>query len=85
MKEIFIIYLIIANAVGFFVMKMDKERAKAKAWRIPEKVLFGIAILGGSIGTWVGMYIFHHKTKHWYFRIGMPIIAIVQVVLLGMV
>ena len=85
MKEIFIIYLIIANAIGFFVMKMDKERAKAKGWRISEKALFGIAILGGSIGTWVGMYIFHHKTKHWYFRIGMPIIAIVQVVLLGMV
>lgn len=60
-------------------MGIDKWKARKQAWRIPEKTLFLISILGGSIGSIAGMYTFHHKTKHWYFVIGMPLILIVQV------
>ena len=62
-------------------MGIDKAKAIKGAWRIPEKTLFLFSIIGGSIGTWAGMYIFHHKTKHWYFVIGMPAILIIQLVI----
>lgn len=75
-------YLIGMNLLGILAMGMDKSRAKRHAWRIPEKVLFGVSLLGGSAGTWAGMYLFRHKTKHWYFVIGMPLIFFVQVALL---
>lgn len=75
-----IIYLIIMNIVGLTVMWLDKRKAVRHKWRIPEKTLFLISIAGGSIGTWSGMYIFRHKTKHWYFVIGMPLILILQIV-----
>ena len=48
-------------------------------WRISERMLFLVSILGGSIGTWAGMYVFHHKTRHWYFVIGIPLILILQI------
>ena len=76
---IIIIYLILINITGFAVMGIDKWKARKQAWRIPEKTLFLISILGGSIGSIAGMYTFHHKTKHWYFVIGMPLILIAQV------
>ena len=79
--NITIAYLMVANIVGFALMGIDKKRAKRGAWRIPEKTLFLVSALGGSIGTWVGMYFFHHKTKHWYFVVGMPLILIVQIIL----
>ena len=79
MSEIFTGYLVILNIIGAAVMAIDKEKAKRHAWRIPEKVLFGVSILGGSLGTWAGMYLFHHKTKHWYFVIGMPFILFIQI------
>lgn len=60
-------------------MWLDKRKAARHKWRIPEKTLFLISIAGGSIGTWSGMYIFRHKTKHWYFVIGMPLILILQI------
>lgn len=72
------IYLILVNFAGILVMGMDKARAKARAWRISEKTLFGIALLGGSAGTWAGMYIFRHKTKHWYFKYGVPFITLLE-------
>lgn len=74
-----IIYLLILNVVGFFLMGMDKRRAVKHQWRIPEKSLFLCSLLGGSIGTWAGMYAFHHKTKHWYFVVGMPLILFLQI------
>lgn len=80
-QKIAIAYAIIANIVGLSVMGIDKHRAIRHKWRIPEKTLFLVSILGGSIGTWAGMYLFRHKTKHWYFVIGMPFILIVQMVL----
>ncbi len=72
-------YLVIMNLIGLAVMGIDKSKAKRHAWRIPEKVLFLVGLLGGSIGTWAGMYLFRHKTKHWYFVVGMPGILIVQI------
>ena len=79
--RIVFIYLVIINLIAFLLMAMDKSRARKHHWRIPEKTLFLSAILGGSIGAIAGMYTFHHKTRHWYFVIGMPAILILQVVL----
>ena len=76
-----LIYLCIINLIGFFAMFLDKQKAKHGKWRIPEKTLFLLAIIGGSLGTTLGMNIFRHKTKHWYFKFGMPFILIVQIVL----
>ncbi len=73
-----ILYLLLANLIGLFVMAEDKRRARKHKWRIPEKTLFLVSILGGSLGTWAGMYLFHHKTKHWYFVLGMPAICLIQ-------
>lgn len=81
MQKGFLIYLIVMNLVGLAVMAMDKSKARHHAWRIPEKMLFLVSVLGGSIGTWAGMYLFHHKTKHWYFVVGMPLILVLQIVL----
>lgn len=80
--QIILIYVLVINVVGFFMMGIDKLRAKKQVWRVPEKTLFIIAVLGGSIGTNIGMYTFRHKTKHWYFVVGMPLILVVQIVLL---
>ena len=74
-----IIWLVIINLTAFAIFGIDKNRAKKGQWRIPEKTLFLSAILGGSIGAILGMYIFHHKTKHWYFQFGIPAIMIVQI------
>jgi uncharacterized membrane protein YsdA (DUF1294 family) len=76
-----IIVLVVINLIAFILYGVDKHRAKNHQWRISEKTLIGIAVIGGSIGAILGMYIFHHKTKHWYFRYGLPAILIVQVVL----
>ncbi|MCI7108197.1 MAG: DUF1294 domain-containing protein [Lachnospiraceae bacterium] len=80
-KELIIGYLIVINLIGFALMGIDKSKAKKHAWRIPEKTLFLASLLGGSIGTWAGMYVFRHKTKHWYFVVGMPAILILQIVI----
>ena len=79
--QILLIYLLVINVAGFLLMGIDKLRAKKQVWRVPEKTLFLLAVIGGSIGTNVGMYVFRHKTKHWYFVIGMPLILIAQVAL----
>lgn len=76
--EILILYLVIINVCGFASMGIDKRRAKKNAWRISEKTLFLFALLGGSIGSIAGMHYFHHKTKHWYFKFGMPFIFLLQ-------
>ena len=77
--SIFLLYVIIINIVGFCAMGIDKHKAKKGSWRIPEKRLFFIAIIGGSIGSIIGMRIFRHKTKHWDFVWGMPAILILQI------
>lgn len=75
---IFYLYVIIINIIGFALMGIDKSRARRKAWRIPEARLFLTALLGGSIGSIAGMYVFRHKTRHWYFVFGMPAILFLQ-------
>lgn len=79
MMQIIFFYLLVMNITGLAVMGTDKSKAKRHAWRIPETTLFIISALGGSIGTWAGMYLFRHKTKHWYFVVGIPAILVVQV------
>ena len=76
-------YLGVMTVVGFFAMKRDKAKAKKKQWRTPEAVLFLIALIGGSLGTFLGMWVCRHKTKHWYFVLGMPLILIAHAVLLA--
>ena len=68
------------NCIAFALMGIDKDKARKGAWRIPEKSLFLSAILGGSIGAILGMQTFRHKTQHWYFKYGMPLILILQIV-----
>ena len=80
--KLFAIYLVVMNVLGVAVMWSDKRRARLHRWRIPEKVLFGVSLLGGSAGTWAGMYLFRHKTKHWYFVVGIPLIILVQAAIL---
>ena len=74
-------YLILVNALGFVLMLADKRKARKKKWRIPEAVLLGTAVLGGSAGCLLGMYLFRHKTRHLSFFAGLPLIFAVQVLL----
>lgn len=80
-----IIYLIVVNLVAFVLMGVDKYRAKRDQWRIPERTLFLFPLLCGSLGGVLGMQVFHHKTRHWYFRYGLPLILVVQLVLAGII
>lgn len=78
----YLYYLLFINLLGFLLMGIDKHKARHKKWRIPEKTLFVSAILGGSVGSLAGMYIFRHKTKHKSFTIGMPAILIIHILIL---
>ncbi|MCF2662900.1 DUF1294 domain-containing protein [Pseudoflavonifractor phocaeensis] len=77
------LYLLLVNLAAFLVMGADKRRAKRGTWRISEKALFLPALLGGALGGVLGMRTFRHKTKHWYFRFGFPLLLVLQAVLLG--
>ena len=80
--HIALIYLVAINIVTFFMYGIDKWKAKKSKWRIRETALLGFAVLGGSIGAWLGMKVWHHKTLHRKFRYGVPLIIIVQIALL---
>lgn len=71
------------NFIGYVIMGVDKKRAIRGAWRISEASLFTVALLGGALGCTLGMSHFRHKTKHWYFKYGMPAILVIQVCLLA--
>lgn len=71
-------YLVIINVIGFASMGIDKKKAIRHAYRTPEATLFLYAFLGGAIGSSLGMHHFRHKTKHWYFVVGMPAIAVIE-------
>ena len=75
------VWLIVINLVTFAVYGIDKRRARRGAWRVPEKTLFLLPLLGGSIGALLGMRVFRHKTKHWYFVWGVPAILLAQIAL----
>ena len=81
MWRIVLLYLFIMNLLSFSIMGIDKNRARKHRYRVPEKVLFAFSFFGGSVGSLIGMYFFHHKTKHWYFVLGMPLILILHGVL----
>ena len=78
-EKILIIYFIGINLVTFIAFGIDKRRAAKHRYRIPEKNLFGLAFAGGSIGALFGMYVWRHKTRVWYFVVGIPMILIMQV------
>ena len=81
MFKLILLYLLIINAIGFLLMLADKRKAQKNLWRIPESTLFTAAAFGGSIGCLIGMYTVRHKTKHWTFVLGMPVILIIQIAL----
>lgn len=76
--ELLIPYLILINALGFLLMLADKQKARKKKWRIPEATLMGVAAMGGSLGSLVGMLTFRHKTKHTKFTVGVPLLLTVH-------
>lgn len=78
-KMMILLFMGFMSIIGFVLMGLDKAKAKKGAWRIPEKTLLGTALLGGGAGIWLGMEIFHHKTKHWYFKYGVPVICILEI------
>ena len=75
---IFLIYLLVISVITFFAYGLDKLKAKGKSRRTPEKVLLGLSLFGGAIGGALGMAIFRHKTKHFKFMFGIPVIIVIQ-------
>jgi len=75
------LYLTVINLTGFAVMGIDKRKAVRHLWRVRESTLFLIALIGGSAGSILGMQVFRHKTRHWYFVYGMPAILVLQILL----
>lgn len=82
-KILISLYLIIVNLIGFTLMGVDKYKASHHKWRIPEKILFLVAIIGGGVGSYAGMMNFRHKTKHASFMYGIPAIIIVHIAIAG--
>lgn len=82
LKLIALALLAVINTVTFALMGIDKRRARRHRWRISEKALFIAAACFGALGGTLGMHLFHHKTKHWYFRIGFPVLLAAQAVLI---
>lgn len=82
-NQIIAYYLIIISIVTFLVYGIDKWKARKAMWRVREASLLMLAILGGSIGAWLGMKVWHHKTQHKKFRYGIPAIIIIQLVIIG--
>ena len=77
-----IIYLIVVNVVTFIAFGIDKWKSKHDKWRIPEATLLGMAVIGGSIGAWLGMRVWRHKTMHKKFQFGIPVIILLQIALI---
>ena len=76
-----LIYLLVINIIAFTMYGIDKWKAQRNQWRISEKMLLFLAVIGGSAGALAGMYIFHHKTLHKKFTIGVPLILLIQVMI----
>lgn len=82
LMSVIIGYLLLINMIGFIIMGVDKKRAVKNAWRIPERVLFMAVFAGGGVGCYLGMHLFHHKTKHWKFQVFVPLAALIYILLL---
>ena len=81
MLESILIIIVIINIVTFIIYGIDKYKAKKGKWRIPENSLIGLAIIGGSIGAYLGMRVWHHKTMHLRFKYGIPLIIVIQLII----
>jgi uncharacterized membrane protein YsdA (DUF1294 family) len=79
-EMMFELYVLIVNMLGFFLMAVDKQKAKKGKWRVAESTIWFISLMGGAIGTTLGMRMFHHKTKHRLFRYGLPLLALFDIV-----
>lgn len=79
--RILLVYLLLVNVAAFAMYGIDKRKAMRDQWRIPEKTLLLVALIGGSLGAFAGMQVFRHKTKHWKFILGVPVCMILHVVL----
>ena len=77
------IWVGVLSVITFLLMGMDKLKARRGSWRIPERTLFLFSLLGGAVGGTLGMYLFRHKTRHWYFALFFPLLAIAQAALLA--
>lgn len=75
-----LVYLFLINALGFALMLADKHKARKNLWRIPEATLMGVAVIGGSLGSLMGMYLIRHKTRHLKFSLGIPVILALQLI-----
>ena len=82
--QLILIYLLAINVFAFFLYGIDKWKAKRSKWRIPEMTLLSIAVIGGSVGAWIGMKVWHHKTMHKKFKYGVPLILVAQVTLVAL-
>ena len=82
MEQLLISWVLALSLASFVLMGWDKRQARRDGWRVPERTLFLTALLGGSPGAVLGMFFFRHKTKHWYFRYGLPAILLAQAALL---
>ena len=76
------LWLCFTSAIDFALMGVDKWKARRDAWRIPESTLWLFALLGGALGGTLAMQVFRHKTRHWYFRFGFPLLTVLQIALL---
>ncbi|MBQ8607673.1 MAG: DUF1294 domain-containing protein [Bacteroidaceae bacterium] len=79
METILLFYLFGVNLLAFIVYGVDKSKARKSRWRIPETVLLMLAVVGGSVGAWMGMRVWHHKTLHLKFKYGIPFIFLLQI------
>ena len=82
LEKLILIYLVAVNVVTFFLYGIDKWKAKRSKWRIPEATLLGMAVIGGSIGAWLGMRVWRHKTMHKKFQFCIPVIILLQIALI---
>ena len=83
MKYLLLVYLAVMSLIAFAAFGLDKFKAKTNRWRIPERTLFLLAILGGGVGAFLGMKVFRHKTRHSQFVFGIPAIMVLQLALAG--
>ena len=81
-NKVTVCYLISVNVLAFALMGIDKHKARRGAWRVSQKALFLPVLLGGGAGGCLGMRVFRHKTRHWYFRFGFPLIALLWLALI---
>lgn len=77
--SVFLLYILGVNLISFILMGIDKRKAIKKMWRIPERTFWGVSLLGGALGSLIGMNYFKHKTKHTSFTVGMPFVLLVNI------